>query len=104
MFIDLCVVKPGIVDLNNLVPRLACLGEDAFQRANQANVADRATQFFLHFADDGVVTPFAEFNAATNGAKERPVLIGVVELVDQYFPLMMKNAQRERANEVFCHE
>jgi len=27
-----------------------------------------------------------------------------VELVDQYFPLMMKNAQRERVNEVFCHE
>lgn len=86
------------------MPWLACVGEDAFQRANQANVADRAAQLFLHFPDDGVVTPFAEFNAATNGAKERHVFNGIMELVDQYFPLMMKNAERERANEVFFHE
>ncbi len=52
----------------------------------------------------GFVAPFAEFNAAPNGTKERPVLIGIVESVDQYLPLMMKNAQRERANEVFCHD
>ncbi|RKS28028.1 hypothetical protein BJ917_0892 [Pseudomonas sp. WPR_5_2] len=102
--IGVCVVKPCIVDLDDLVSRLARVGENTFQSANQSNVADRKAQFFLNFPDDGIDTPFAEFNAAANGAKERALFDGIGESVDQYFSVVVKDAQSEGAYAVFRHE
>ncbi|SEO19972.1 hypothetical protein SAMN03159293_02107 [Pseudomonas sp. NFACC39-1] len=80
---------------------LACVGENAFQSANQSNIADRKSQFFLHFTDDGIDTSFAELNTAANRAKEGSLFNGVIELVNQYFSVMMKYTEREGTNAWF---
>jgi hypothetical protein len=86
------------------MPRLAGVGENAFQSANQSKVADRGAQLFLHLSDDGIVAPFAELNTTANRTKKHLLFDGIVKLVDQYFPAMMKDTERERTNAVFRHE
>ncbi|KRP57965.1 hypothetical protein TU79_21985 [Pseudomonas trivialis] len=89
--IDFCVVEPCIIDEDYFMPWLACVGENTFQRANQSNVADRKSQLFLHFTGDGIHTSLAELNTAANGAKEGSCFNSVVELIDQYFSVMVKD-------------
>lgn len=97
-FIDRYVVKPCIVNLDYLVSRLTLVDENAFQRTNQSNIANRKAQLFLHFSGDGIDTPFAKLNTSANRAKKSLLSSGVIELVDQYFSLIMKNTKSKSAN------
>lgn len=77
---------------------LTLVDENTFQGANQSDVADRKAQLLLYLSGNGIDTSFSKLNTSTNRAKKSLPYSSVMELVDQYFSVMIKDAKREWAN------
>ena len=81
------VGKRRVVDLNDLVPRFAVIDEQAFERAEQAQVFYRLAQLFLHFAHDRFGAGLAEIDPAADGPKAGLLTTGSRNSLTRILPL-----------------
>src|SRR5688500_3417704 len=84
MVVERPVDKVGFVHKHYLVAHLTIICEDILHHAHIAYVSDPSICFFHQLAREGILRPFTECDAATQGPAESLLLEGIVPFSNEY--------------------